>query len=96
MTMRRTVRLASGTNRRKRDPLTKRQQPLASPHSLVGGAKADFVHLCCLILEGRSDEQKGRLADALVRAASAVLPQVAAISCEVRDMDPAAYAKRAS
>ncbi|WP_189338832.1 hypothetical protein [Chromobacterium amazonense] len=32
----------------------------------------------------------------LVRAASAVLPQVAAISCEVRDMDPAAYAKRAS
>ncbi|POA97345.1 5-carboxymethyl-2-hydroxymuconate isomerase [Chromobacterium sinusclupearum] len=68
---------------------------LASPHYLVGGAKADFVHLSCLILEGRNDEQKGRLADALVRAASAVLPEVAAISCEVRDMDPAAYAKRA-
>ncbi|MEO9386064.1 5-carboxymethyl-2-hydroxymuconate Delta-isomerase [Chromobacterium phragmitis] len=61
---------------------------------LVGGRDEDFVHIACHVLAGRSDDQKGRLADLLVRAACERLPGVESVSCEVRDMAPAAYSRR--
>ncbi|POZ62075.1 5-carboxymethyl-2-hydroxymuconate Delta-isomerase [Chromobacterium alticapitis] len=67
---------------------------LPAAQALVGGAEADFIHINCLVLAGRSAEQKGKLADSLMRAACVQFPGLAAVSCEVRDMERAAYAKR--
>ncbi|MCD4485942.1 5-carboxymethyl-2-hydroxymuconate Delta-isomerase [Chromobacterium vaccinii] len=61
---------------------------------LVGGRDQDFVHIACHILAGRDDDQKGQLADQLVRAVCERLPGVQSVSCEVRDMAPAAYSRR--
>lgn len=61
---------------------------------LVGGKDQNFVHIICHILSGRSDEQKGMLADSLVRAACSWLPEVSVISCEVRDIVRANYSNR--
>ncbi|MGD1824694.1 5-carboxymethyl-2-hydroxymuconate isomerase [Chromobacterium violaceum] len=61
---------------------------------LVGGRDQDFVHITCHILAGRSDDQKGQLAERLVGAVCERLPGVQSISCEVRDMAPAAYRRR--
>ncbi|AUH49582.1 5-carboxymethyl-2-hydroxymuconate isomerase [Chromobacterium sp. ATCC 53434] len=61
---------------------------------LVGGKDQDFVHIVCHILAGRSDEQKGRLANSLVHTVCAWLPDVAMVSCEVRDIVRAHYSNR--
>lgn len=60
----------------------------------VGGAPAPFVHITLLMMAGRTDGQKAELADKVFAAATGVFTDIAAVTFELREMDPATYRKR--
>ena len=67
---------------------------LVHEHSLVGGLDADFVHVFAYVLTGRSEADRKKLSAAMVRGLAALLPQVQAVSCDVREMDRATFSNR--
>ncbi|MFI8744540.1 5-carboxymethyl-2-hydroxymuconate Delta-isomerase [Pseudomonas sp. NPDC077186] len=63
-------------------------------HHCVGGEPGDFVHLIFYVLAGRSDEDKRALSRRVVRALVERLPQVPAISLDVRDIRRESFSNR--
>lgn len=63
-------------------------------HHCVGGEPGSFVHPVFYVLAGRSDEQKRALSRAVVRELVERLPQVPAISMDVRDIRRETFSNR--
>ena len=68
---------------------------IACDNILMTSEKQDFVHLTAYLLSGRSVEEKAQLADELLAALAAQLPEVGSLSVDPRDMDAATFRKRA-
>ncbi|MBF8163424.1 5-carboxymethyl-2-hydroxymuconate isomerase [Pseudomonas mendocina] len=63
-------------------------------HHCVGGEAGPFVHLIFYLLAGRSDDDKRALSRRIVRALVQRLPQVPAISLDVRDIRREVFGNR--
>ncbi|EZH77469.1 MAG: 5-carboxymethyl-2-hydroxymuconate isomerase [Pseudomonas sp.] len=63
-------------------------------HHCVGGEPGSFVHLIFYVLAGRSDDDKRALSRRIVRALVQRLPQVPAISLDVRDIRREVFSNR--
>ena len=63
-------------------------------HYLVAGERSDFVHVFANILEGRTTEQKAALSRAIVARLAEMLPDVHAISINIREFERATYMNR--
>jgi len=63
-------------------------------HYRCGETQDDFVHVVLQVLCGRSAEQRRQLASATVAALVALLPQVQALSMEVREMPRETFVNR--
>jgi 5-carboxymethyl-2-hydroxymuconate isomerase len=63
-------------------------------HHRTGQTRDSFVHVTLHLLDGRSDEQKGALSDALLARIEPLLPRVASVGVEIVDMHRASYRKR--
>ena len=60
---------------------------------LFGDGRRSYLHVEISLLAGRTPEAKLALSSALVEALRTAFPRIAAISCDIRDMDPACYKK---
>jgi 5-carboxymethyl-2-hydroxymuconate isomerase len=60
----------------------------------TGRTRDSFVHVAVHLLDGRSDEQKTMLSEALLGRVEPLLPQVASVGVEIVDMHRASYRKR--
>ena len=60
---------------------------------LFGDGRTSFIHVTLSMLAGRTEQQKVELAEALRDAFRTAHPDVASISIDIRDMDPACYRK---
>ena len=60
---------------------------------LFGDGRRSFIHVTVLLLAGRSDAMKLDLSRALVAALREAFPKIAAISTDIRDMNPDCYKK---
>ena len=58
---------------------------------LVGNKKQDFIHVFADIMQGRSDEQKSALSQAIVSRLSELFPTFEFIAMNVRDFEKATY-----
>lgn len=63
-------------------------------HHCVGGEPGPFVHLIFYMLSGRSDEDKRALSRRIVQALVQRLPQVPAISLDMREMRRELFSNR--
>nr|WP_256833697.1 5-carboxymethyl-2-hydroxymuconate isomerase [Pseudomonas oleovorans] len=63
-------------------------------HHCVGDEQGMFVHLIFYVLAGRSDNDKRALSRRVVRALVERLPQVPAISLDVRDIRREVFSNR--
>ncbi|MGJ8528993.1 5-carboxymethyl-2-hydroxymuconate Delta-isomerase [Maritalea sp.] len=53
-----------------------------------------FIHITVRLMAGRTEEQKRKVTTAILEKAAAKLPQVGTISVDIKEIDPATYAKR--
>jgi 5-carboxymethyl-2-hydroxymuconate isomerase len=63
-------------------------------HHRTGQSRDSFVHVALHLLDGRSDEQKAMLSDAVLGRLAPLLPEVASVGVEIVDMHRASYRKR--
>ena len=60
----------------------------------TGQTRDSFVHVAVHLLDGRSDEQKSMLSEAVLARIEALLPGVISVGVEICDMHRASYRKR--
>lgn len=60
---------------------------------LFGDGRRSFVHITLSMLAGRTEAQKIAIAEMLRDAFRNDYPEIASISIDIRDMDPACYRK---
>jgi len=60
----------------------------------TGQTRDSFVHVTVRLLDGRSDEQKAMLGEAVLGCIEPLLPRVASVGVEIVDMHRASYRKR--
>ncbi len=65
-------------------------------HYRCGERPDDFVHVTLSVLDGRSVEQRRSLATATLQALVELLPEVAALSMDVREMAREVFVNRRS
>ncbi|MDX6747767.1 5-carboxymethyl-2-hydroxymuconate Delta-isomerase [Polaribacter sp. PL03] len=63
-------------------------------HSLVLGGEADFIHVFGNIMEGRLEEDKAELSNAIVTTLNTLFPEVPIISINIRDFEMATYCNK--
>ena len=63
-------------------------------HAYVAGEPGCFVHLICYVLSGRSEEQRRSLSRQVVRILLERLPDVSALSMDVREMRREIFSNR--
>lgn len=63
-------------------------------HYRCGETQDDFVHVALYLFSGRSAEQRRQLASATVAALVALLPEVEALSMDVREMPRDTFVNR--
>ncbi|VXC73222.1 5-carboxymethyl-2-hydroxymuconate isomerase [Pseudomonas sp. 8Z] len=63
-------------------------------HAYVAGEPGLFVHLICYVLSGRDEEQRRELSRRVVRALLERLPEVPALSMDVREMRRETFSNR--
>ena len=60
----------------------------------TGQTRDSFVHVAVHLLDGRSDEQKAGLSEAVLARIEPLLPAVVSVGVEICDMHRASYRKR--
>ena len=60
----------------------------------TGQTRDSFVHVAVHLLDGRSDDQKTRLSEAILARIEPLLPKVASVGVEILDIHRASYRKR--
>ncbi len=60
----------------------------------TGTTHDSFVHVTVRLLDGRSDDQKAILSEAVLGRIEPLLPRVASVGVEIVDMHRASYRKR--
>ena len=60
----------------------------------TGQTRDSFVHVAVHLLDGRTDEQKIQLSEALLARIEPLLPEVASVGVEILDIHRASYRKR--
>jgi 5-carboxymethyl-2-hydroxymuconate isomerase len=60
----------------------------------TGQTRDSFVHVAVHLLDGRTDEQKTQLSEALLARIEPLLPRVASVGVEILDIHRASYRKR--
>ncbi|TNE66927.1 MAG: 5-carboxymethyl-2-hydroxymuconate Delta-isomerase [Alphaproteobacteria bacterium] len=63
-------------------------------HALVAGRDEKFIHVTVYLLSGRDDAAKKDLAMRVLDRIDDIVPPVASLSVDIRDMNRAAYSKR--
>jgi 5-carboxymethyl-2-hydroxymuconate isomerase len=63
-------------------------------HHRTGQTRDSFVHVALHLLDGRSEEQKAMLSEAVLGRLEPLLPKVASVGVEIVDMHRASYRKR--
>ena len=61
---------------------------------LVGGKKADFIHVFVNIMEGRTTEQKANLSSEIVKRLKPKFPNLEFLAVNVRDFEKATYCNK--
>ncbi|MEX1215758.1 5-carboxymethyl-2-hydroxymuconate Delta-isomerase [Saccharospirillum sp.] len=67
---------------------------IAYDHYRLYENKGNFIHVTVCLLQGRTDQQKERVAIEVRNCLAHLLPEISSISIDVRDMNPVAYKKR--
>lgn len=67
---------------------------IAYRHHRTGQTRDSFVHVAVHLLDGRSDEQKCALSEAILAAIEPLLPGVASVGVEIIDIHRPSYRKR--
>ena len=62
--------------------------------SIVDGEAQNLIHIVAWIMGGRTTEQKKALADSVIRALTAMFPDLPTISIDVRNIDPDTYSNK--
>jgi 5-carboxymethyl-2-hydroxymuconate isomerase len=60
----------------------------------MGQTRDSFVHVAVHLLDGRSDEQKTMLSEAILARIEPMLPAVVSVGVEIVDIHRASYRKR--
>jgi 5-carboxymethyl-2-hydroxymuconate isomerase len=60
----------------------------------TGQTRDSFVHVAVHLLDGRSDEQKTALSEAVLARIEPLLPEVVSVGVEICDIHRASYRKR--
>ena len=60
----------------------------------TGGTGDDFVHATVRMLDGRTDDLKSEVSQAVLAAMVEALPDISSLTCEISEMHRASYAKR--
>ena len=63
-------------------------------HHRTGQTRDSFVHVAVHLLDGRSDEQKCNLSEAILARIEPLLPEVKSVGVEIVDIHRASYRKR--
>ena len=63
-------------------------------HHRTGQTRDSFLHVTVHLLDGRSDDQKAMLSEAVLGRIEPLLPRVASVGVEILDMHRASYRKR--
>lgn len=63
-------------------------------HHRTGQTRDSFVHVAVHLLDGRNDEQKSALSDAILAGIEPLLPGVVSVGVEIIDIHRASYRKR--
>ncbi|WP_164870799.1 5-carboxymethyl-2-hydroxymuconate Delta-isomerase [Mesobaculum littorinae] len=90
--MRAALDAGVGTGLMARDNVKVRLVPVEA--ALLGDGRESFMHVTVKLLVGRTAAQKAQIAEAVRDAIDTVCPRVAALSVDIRDMDPDSYRKR--
>lgn len=53
-----------------------------------------FIHVTVRLLSGRTTEQKAQITNAILQKADEILKDVGTISVDIKELDPATYARR--
>ena len=61
---------------------------------LVGGDIRPFLHLSLAMMDGRGEDEKAALSDALLKAGISAMPENTEITVEIRDTHRPSYRKR--
>ena len=69
---------------------------VTSEHYVVGGKKANYVHVVTHLLSGRTIEQRKHLSDSIAKVLCELLPAVEMLSVEVREIEKQVYSNRKS
>ena len=67
---------------------------VAYQHHRTGQTRDSFVHVALHLLDGRSEEQKSDLSEAILARIEPMLPTVASVGVEIIDIHRASYRKR--
>ncbi len=67
---------------------------IAYQYHRMGQTRDSFVHVAVHLLDGRSDEQKTMLSEAILARVEPMLPAVASVGVEIIDIHRASYRKR--
>ena len=73
--------------------ITSKPAARAFAHYQCGGKVADFIHVTLYILDGRSEQQKQKLAQAVLQQLKSLSLQSISLTVDVREMERAIYAK---
>ena len=87
-----TYRVGAGSGLMKSEDIKVRARPY--DHYRMVGFNDTFVHNTIFLLEGRTDGQKEKLSISLRSKQAKLMPNVTAISIDIRDMNLIAYKKR--
>ena len=67
---------------------------IAYRYHRMGQTRDSFVHVAVHLLDGRSDEQKTMLSEAILARIEPMLPAVVSVGVEIVDIHRASYRKR--
>lgn len=67
---------------------------IAYRHHRTGQTRDSFTHVAVHLLDGRSEQQKCALSEAILGAIEPLLPEVVSVGVEIIDIHRASYRKR--
>jgi 5-carboxymethyl-2-hydroxymuconate isomerase len=77
-----------------KSPKDVKVRAIPATHWYLQTENDSFIHVTVRLLTGRTTEQKASVTNAMLKTADQLLPEVGSISVDIKELDPATYAKR--
>ncbi len=76
------------------DAPTIKVRAISCAASYIGTEPQSFAHVTLHLMAGRDTKTKSRLTQTILNALETSLPDVGSLTVDIKDIDPATYAKR--